>query len=215
MIQLFDVTYISELSAFIAAIFFLHKKSTGWQLFVFYMLFVVVVETLGWYLPAVLGKEENDWLYNIYLLAETPFYIYVLSKAPQLSNKKKQLLVLLLLFVSSYIVEVLFVNNIFTYGENTQVLGNIIISFITCYFFYSILISEDAVDLLKYEYFWVSIGLLFYSIGTTILFLFLPSLRAYYQETCIRLYQYIMNEFNFLLYGSLIVAFVCRRKKLK
>jgi hypothetical protein len=213
--DLFDPSYIAELAALFAAIFLLRKKSRKWQLFIIYMSFIVAIETLGWLTRYVLKLGgQYDWIYNYYVLISTAFYLYILSLSPLMKPRKNVLSIILVGFIIIALGNMFFLQGLWTFNSYSEVLENIILATVCCYLMYKNLQEDNSVDLLNYDYFWLSNGLLFFSLGNITMHLFFRFLKNFYESTQIPIGLYIIDVLNVLLYGSLIIAFICRRKNL-
>jgi hypothetical protein len=208
---LFNITYMAELCAFIAALLLLDRKTKAWQSFIPFLFIVLLAETAGWYYGPYL-KQYNDWVYNMLYFVNTPFFIYIFSRAAPLQGKRRMLYLTIIFFLLLAFLNICFFEGFRIFNSYTKVLGDIILAALSCYFFYSELKEEGFRDLFHYEYFWLANGLLFYSLGAIILYLFLPSLRRFYEQTHIRVYTHIAGVLNILLYSSLIIAFICRNR---
>jgi hypothetical protein len=87
-----------------------------------------------------------------------------------------------------------------------------LISVICCYFLFVLVKMDEYIDLLRYDYFWLAAGLLLYSLGSILLYHFLYLLSDFAKQTKIDIGTYINYSINLILYASLIIAFICRRK---
>lgn len=208
---LFGITYISELSAFIAALLLLDSKTKAWRSFIPFLFIILLTEAAGWYYGPFL-KQYNDWIYNMFYFIYTPFFVYIFSYAAPVQSKKQLLYQVIAGFILFALLNICFFEGFHIFNSYTKVLGDIILAALSCYFFYAELKEEEVRDLFHDEYFWLANGLLFYSLGAIILYLFLPSLRRFYEQTNVRIYTYIVSVLNILLYSSLIIAFICRNR---
>jgi hypothetical protein len=213
---LFDPSYIAECCALIAAIFLLRKGSGKWQLFISFLLLTVIVETLGWYVNDVLNLGDKYlWIYNIYWLVSAPFYLIIFSEDTLLKPYKRQIQVIIGLYLAFALINMFFGQGPTTVNYYTHVVADIVLALLSCYLLYKNLKAEVPIDLFHYDYFWLSNGLLFYSLGNITMYCFFKFLKTYYHQTHIPIGLYIISVLNVLLYGSLIAAFICRRKNMR
>jgi len=209
----FNMTGIAEWCAFIASIFLLKKRTGIWRLFILFLLFTIIVETIGWHAHFYLQKN-NNWIFNILLLVALPFLIWIFAKEPMAKTKTK-LYGIATLFIIASLIDMFFLEGFVNYAAYCEVSEDILLAAVACFFLYNILTEEVFRDLFQYEYFWLANGLLFYSLGNIVLYSFLNGLRDFYQATCINIYSEINGGLNILFYGSLTIAFLCRNRATK
>lgn len=208
----FNITVIAEWITFIVSINLLDKKTKAWRMFILYMLLIIITETIGWYLTWKLHEYGNALPFNINMLIDISFMIWFFTKVKYLNKIKRQLLYLDYFFIFFGLVNLFFFHGFWAYNYYTETLGDIMLSIICCYFFYTLLTDREYVDLLRLDYFWLATGVLFSSLGSAVLYQFSGALMEYYLKTKIALGMYINYALNLLLYTSLIIAFICRWK---
>jgi len=213
--SLFKPTVIAEYVTFIAALFLLPRRVGVWRLFVLFMLVTIVTETVGFSI-AWSGRSghnrNNHWLFNLYLLIENVFCIWIFLWAEPMKKARRLLWGLLLFYVCFGVGNLLFFQGVWTYNSYTDVLGDVELAIVCCYFFYACLREEELRDLFRYEYFWLANGLLFSALGSVVLYIFIDALYAFARHSHIDVYRYINSGLNFILYGSMIIAFICRNR---
>ena len=208
----FNVTVIAEWCSFIASVLILNKRTTFWRLFIILLFLVICTETTGWYMYNIWGIKENALPFNILMLLSNAFFIWVLSTARALQKVKKQLMICGLFFLLFGLINLLFFQGPKMYNSFSESLGDIMIALICCYFIFTLLKANEHIDLLRFDYFWLATGLLFYCLGSALLYPFSYLLNNYYEDTKINVGEYINYALNLILYSSLIIAFICRRK---
>ncbi len=209
LLSYLNITVIAEWCAFIAAMVLLDKPTGNWRFFKPVILLTIILDAAGWGI-AYFFKTKNAPPYNIILLINTLFFIWIFSL--QMQPVKNLVYLLLSFFTSAWLFNFFFYQGIYTYNSYTELLSNIILAFLSCYMLYTLLTQENYVSLTASEYFWLSLGVLFSALGSMLLYLFLDILQAYNDKTGINVYGYINYTLNVILYGSLIIAFVCRKK---
>ena len=209
-----NITVISEWVALIAALFFLNK-TTIWRWFIIILIVTILTEFTAWYTTSILKKSNNFWIYNIYDLINGVFCIWIFTKAEPLLKSRMKLYICLALFLGFCFFNLLFFQGINVYNDRNEVFGDILLAIISCYFFYNLLKEENYRNLLKYEYFWYANGILFSSLGSVVLYLFIDYLWAFYKHTHVNIYGYINYGLNVLLYSCFIIAFICRNRNTK
>jgi hypothetical protein len=163
----------------------------------------------------VIGKSNNSWIFNINLILNMSFSIWIFTTASPLQKVKRKLFLLLGVFIVFALLNLLCIQGLWRYNVFTEIAGDVILAGISCYFFYTVLTEETFRNLFSYEFYWFANGLLINSLGAVVLYIFLDYLWGYYKQTGINVYGYINYGINVLLYGSLIVAFICRYRNTK
>jgi hypothetical protein len=208
----FNVTVIAEWLTFIVSLLLLDKKTTRWRLFIMLLFLVLCAETAGWYMYNRLGIFDNALPFNILMLLSNVFFIWFMSTATVLQQVKKWLVYLNCFFLVFGLINLFFFQGLWRYNSFSESLGDIILVLICCYFIFTLLKANEHTDLLRFDYFWLANGLLFYCLGSALLYQFSYLLGNYYNQTKINIGEYINYALNLILYSSLIIAFICRRK---
>ena len=204
-----NITVIAEWCCFIAAIFFLDKKTKIWQLFVALLLLVLMAETTGWYLWSHLHRS-NAWPFNILMLVSNSFFIWFFSTSTLLKRIRHILIATNLLFVVVGTLNLLFFQGFWIYNSYSETFADVALVIISCYFYYSAVTSNDYINLISYDYFWFTTGIFFSALGSALLYQFSYLLSQFYIATKLDIGTYINYGLNVTLYSSLIIAFICR-----
>lgn len=208
----FNFTVSIEWLAFIAALFILDRKTKRWQLFIVLLFLVLCTETLGWYMYTHLHISNNALPFNILMLISNVFFIWFFSNSEVFQKQKRVLFILIAGFIVFGVINLFFFQGPRHYNSFSESAADIILSILSCYFLFALVKDNEHIDLLRYDYFWFSIGVLFYCLGSALLYQFSDILGAYYKQTKINVGNYINYSLNFILYSSLITAFICQRK---
>ena len=207
---LFNTVVAAECITFIAAILLLHKKRIGvWRLFIALFALIVLAETAGCFMYDILGKH-NHWVYNINMILTDIFIFWILSTANSLQKERKAIYIVIILFFSTAVINLFFFEGLYHYNQYTETAGDIIQIIISCFLFYRLITEVAYRNLFSYEYFWLANGILFSSLGSTILYHFPEAMSSYQKLTHINVFAILNNILNVLLYSSLIIAFICR-----
>lgn len=213
--SLFNFVVTAEFITFIAAIFLLRKKRTGiWRLFIALFVVTILTETIGWYWNHFLHKP-NGWIFNINLVITIVFLLWMLSTAEPVRKTARVIYAVIIFFVAAALVNLLFFQGFVYYNQYTETIGDILQVIVCCYFFYALITEETYRNLLAYEYFWLANGILFSSMISTFLYIFPVVLRDFQKHTGINAFGIVNNVLNILLYGSIIIAFICRNRNTK
>jgi hypothetical protein len=208
----FNITVIAEWCTFIAAILLLNKKTKVWRLFILLLFLVICAETTGWYLSIQLHIYGNALPFNILMIVTDTFLIWFFTNTNFLQKIKSQLYYAALFFAIFSIVNLFFFQGLWKYNSYSETLGDIMLSVICCYFLYTLLTNKEYVNLSQLDFFWLATGLLFYSLGSAILYQFSNLLERFFIETKIDIGTYINYGLNLIFDTGLIIAFICRWK---
>lgn len=163
-----------------------------------------------------IGYTNNHFLYNLFTLISTPLYFYLFYHFLNVQGTIRKIYI-----YSSVIISIAFLYNFFffegTFKFNT--LSLIILTFCSTLLSISLLfklaISENYFELSKHPYFWISAGLLIFSLGTLVVlgmnqFIRINNLTIVNKA----LYRTIMPVLNVILYSSYSYSFyLCARMK--
>jgi hypothetical protein len=160
----------------------------------------------------VMGIENNSWIFNTLLIYTGSFTIWILSLADPFKRIRQKLKKGIILYLFLATINLAFFEGFKNYNAYTEMLLDLIVCSYCCYFFYKALEEPEYRNLYHYEYFWLAVGFLFSSLGSAVLYIFINSLTSFYKHTHINMYGYINSGLNIVLYSSLIISFVCRRR---
>ncbi len=212
MLTYFNITVIAEWLTFFAALLLLDKKTGFWQFFIPLMFLVLCTETIGWYMHVKLKIFDNALPFNILMILSNVFFIGFFSKAALLQPIHQLLKWLATAFAILAMINLLFFQGPWQYNSFSESAADILLVIICCYFLFTIVKSNEHFNLVGFDYFWLVTGLLFYCLGSGLLYQFSYLLRDYYEHTKIDVGTYVNYTLNVLLYTCLMIAFICRRK---
>jgi len=208
----FNLTVTAEWFTFLAALLLLDKKTGRWRLFILLMFLVLCTETIGWYLHVKLKLFDNALPFNVLMILSNTFFIWFFSKAELLRPVRQFLKVLAAAFAVFALINLWVFQGMWKYNSFSESVADIILVVICCYFLFTIVKSNAHIKLITLDYFWLATGLLFYCLGSGLLYQFSYLLRDYYVQTKIDVGTYVNYTLNLILYTSLIIAFICQRK---
>ena len=201
-------TIIAELICLMAACLFLYRdRQAAWRSQVFFLLFTVVVEIFGKTLK--IANKTNDLIYNVYIIAETCFVLYVFRSLISPYKKRDKL------FLATIVLYFLFYgldtrnHGIYTFHNATTLLISVV--FIGCgsYYLYLLINDERDIYLVRHGPFWWTAGALCYYYGSSVNELYFTLLSAESERD----YTYRHSIFiilNLILYGCWSYSFYCR-----
>ena len=215
--KLFNTVVSAEYITFVAALFLLSPKRIGiWRLFIPLLFICILAETTGWYQNYFLGINDNALVFNLNYILNTCFTLWMISTAAPLKRFAKRLRLSILLFLAFAFINMFFFQGTKGYDSSTEVFGDIMCIIASCIFFYSALSENEYRNLFRYEYFWFVNGVLFYSLGGFVLYLYYVYLKSMGTMSLgASLFKPVNNILNLLLYSSYIIAFICRNRNTK
>ena len=210
MTTYFNVTVLSEWCALAVAIGALDKKTGNWRLFITWLSLSLCTETIGWYLHNFKGMIPNALPFNILMILRSLFLIsFFSSHSGRFLPLFKSFLVI---FIIGAVLNLLFFQGFWQYNFYSESLADLMLIILCCRHLLALVTQPEYINLLSSEYFWLSIGLLFYSMGSAFLYNFYNLLAEYRRETGVNVGLYLNYGLNILLSSCLIIAFICRRK---
>lgn len=212
MLTYFNITVTSEWLTFFAALLLLDKRTGKWRLFIPLMFLVLCTETIGWYMHVKQRVFDNALPFNILMIISNLFFIWFFSKAALLLPIQQLFKSLAVGFVAFALINLFFFQGPWQYNSFSESAADVILVIICCYFLFTIVKSNEHFNLISFDYFWLATGLLFYCLGSALLYQFSYLLRDYYEQTKIDIGTYVNYTLNLILYTCLIIAFKCRRK---
>lgn len=202
MIKLLSVIlWFFQGAAFLAAILYWNKyKTTTQRYFVYFLAYVVVHETMGYFVGS-----NNLYIYNVYIILSFAFYLfwfYLILK------HKRMIIALSIVFFISVCIAVLFENFWNDLWKIPSITGTIIVLINSTLFYRSLLNKAEVVDYQKSQEFWIVTGLLIFYIA------FLPILMFWrFIDNTSLPFRIIITVLNIILSGCFIMSFLCLRKK--
>lgn len=210
MTTYFNITVVAEWCTLTAAVIALDQKTGKWWLWIVLLLLGILTETIGWYLHNFMGLRPNALPFNIMMIIRSVFLICFFADRGQ--GFPFLVKIFLIVFSIAAIANFLLYQGFWQYNFYSESLADIFLIILCCRYILLLVRRPEYTNLLANEYFWFSIGLLFYSMGSAFLYNFYQLLADYRHETGINVGLYLNYGLNILLAGCLIIAFICRRK---
>ncbi len=217
------LVFLLELGAAMAGTIFIAKSGNSplaIKIFVYYLWFMVFVETLGLYpIYAYFSNytslsfikdtpfERNYWLYNIHKVVS--FMAYLSLFIVQIGSKKTRgiLWILLIMFAVSSVVNLMLSGVFFIrHAAFTTFFGTLLLVVVIFIYYYELLRSDR---ILKFHYdpvFFISVGALVWNLVVTPLFIY-NKYFSLQSPDFIMLHSGILKLANVFLYGSIIAGF--------
>jgi len=205
--DLLFVTTAAELTAAIMAVIYFWKyRASNEKYFLFFLWYVVLVDIVG----AVMGyvfEMNNFWWYNLYTVTSFLFYFYWYNSILKSVFFRKFIryfaITFFLVAVASFIWQ-----DWDVYHKYTFVTGAFFLLILTVFHFYQLLNSNQVLVVKHKLSFWISTGLLLFSVGMIPLF----SLSEYLNFKGSGFIMTIVS-LNIILYGCYIIGFLWTKEK--
>jgi hypothetical protein len=218
---------VVEIFAAIAGTIFL-KKVPAYNLstkyFVRFLWLTVAVETIGTYAPLAYFEGyqffsflenssflDNKWLYNSFAVVTSIFYTYYFGQFIKSKIQRVILKLLAVLFVISSIVN-LAISGVFFIEDSEYVylVGTFLVFFSITLFYFELLKSDMLLNLKRYLPFYISIGVLVFSLCMTPISLFSEYFNQENSEF-VKLQSHLILYSNLFMYTFFIIGFyICR-----
>lgn len=202
---LFLTTAVEFAAAVMAIVFYSKYRASNEKYFLIFLWYTFVVDLSGAGMAHIL-EVKNNWLYNGYMITMYLFYFYwyyKILKAKLFSRFTRVFsIVFILVAIASFIFHPWNIYHMYTFN-----VGALFVLILTVFHFYQLL-NDDQVLIVKYKLsFWISTGLLLFSVGMIPLF----SLSEYldFQGPG---YVITLVSLNVILYGCYIIGFIWTKK---
>ena len=202
---LFLTTAVEFAAALMAIVHYRKYRASNEKYFLIFLWYTFLVDLVG----AALGhiyNVDNYWLYNGYLVTMYLFYFYWYYQILK-SNAFRRFTrffsaVFILVALASFIWQPMDNYHMYTFN-----VGALFVLILTVFHFYQLL-NDDQVLIVKYKLsFWISTGLLLFSVGMIPLF----SLSEYLDFQGAG-YIITLVSLNVILYGCYIIGFIWTKK---
>jgi hypothetical protein len=202
-----------EFAAFLTALLcwrYLDKRSIRW--FVPFLLLIVVVELTGRYLKKELAMP-NVWMYNITIPLEYLFLAFIFLRNFKSSSFRRLSAVFMVLFAAYTLIHILFIGGIHTFNSQVLTIGSFAMMLLSILCFYDLYLNTQTAPVWKLPIFWIAVGVLLFNAGEFAYLLFFDYLKDHGYEEASKIFYEINGKVIYLLYSSLIIAFLCSRVK--
>lgn len=205
--------YVEIITLIIALSFYRHLSR--YPFFIFFIPFLAITCIVEIY---AIGKDRQfkNIMYNYFQVFEFLFYALLFYNNLELPKFKRIVNFFFPFYLVCFITNQLFGQGVYEYNRYTSLLGAFFMVVFVCFFFYeTILPSTLQVNLFQKPFFWVTVGLLFFYLGSVIIYAMYEYLSTNnLQKQSIKVFQLIISSLNVILYGSFSIAFIlCRNKK--
>lgn len=186
-----------------------HKvKQSAERYLVYFLGLSVLTEIIG-PLYGYLVNGDNFFIYNTYLFLFFAFYLYWYYQLTQVTLYKQFIIgfacILCLFFIGNLTIQ----SFITEYLSYSFILGSVLIIFTTLFHFIELIRSDAILKIRHHLTFWVTVGLLLFSVGIIPLI----TLRKYLNLHTGFAYYFILVFLNLILHGCYSLGFIWSKKK--
>ncbi len=223
----FFVTYIFVLCAFLLSVYYYKNNKSRETLYLTWFLgSTIFVETISSYsfllddfnfLSRLKGTnfEHNYWIYNIYMILSSLFYISFFKWYLKSYKAIKTLDILSVFYLIGSILYLIINGGFFEgYSLFTLLVGAILVLLSIFYYYYEIIKSDSLLKIKKSVPFYVSLGALFFYLFTTPVLIYSIYYRQSFNPDFNTVFKIVLYGSGFILYSSYIIGFIiCSKKK--
>lgn len=220
---------VVEILAAIAGTIYLKKvpaHNLSTKYFVWFLWLTVAVETVGMYAPLGFFEgyqffsfledtvyQDNKWLYNSFAVITAIFYTYYFGQFIKSKTQKIILKVLVSFFVVSSVINLALSGVFFTEDSKyVYLLGTFLVFFSITLFYFELLKSDMLLNLKGYLPFYLSIGVLVFSLCMTPISLFSEYFNSE-NSAFVKLQSHLILYSNLFMYTFFIIGFyICRKR---
>ncbi len=217
--------YLEVLCLFTALLNYKHlKQHKGFIYFIPFLLTTVAVELTAKFILTAkhediiveVDRSVRYMLFNVFTTAEFVFYSWIFLLYLSSKTLRKVIIILIPVYILLVTFNVGFIQGVNKFHTYTFLVGAFLMVVYSCFFLYESILPESLNFKLSMQpFFWICIGLLIFYLGSVIinaLFEYLTSTALMKQGT--KIYSFINNGLNLILYGSFSIAFIlCRNNR--
>lgn len=192
------------------ALFYLRKeRNVLWIFFIPFLALTLLTELGGKYIAHTLHKT-NAGLYDIYLIADFTFVIWILYLLyPNRRIWKPWFILIYSGLLVIYLWES-FHNRFLLYNSTTDTISSFVFVFLCGVYYFLLLKDEKYYQLSRFPAFWLVTGLFLFNFGSMVIDLFPDELLDLFIVSELSLRYAIIVFLMSILYGCWIYAFRCR-----
>jgi hypothetical protein len=204
---------VLELSCFIiAAICVAQDKHMIWRSMFAFLLLTCFLEITG----RIIGRRSgnNDWIYNLFIIAETAFtgamYVHLLWRY----TKNYKLHITLFAVLAVLYAYELSLHSFFVFNDITTAAMSVLFIGYGLYYYYLFIKDPGYLNLNTHPAFWWVAGSLFFYYGSSVISLYFAIFKVENRELfTYRRYAFLC--FNIIHYGLWSYSFICRYRQRK
>ena len=177
------------------------KLQPRWlQSFAWFLLFILIIQFVA-YFYSHYTKKSNHFIMNTITAVEFLFYFFIFFKSFDKKLLKQLALIMAIVFILIFLYHIFLGPGIFVYDSLAYSVGSVSIIICCFLYFYSLFQSELNLNYFRIPMFWISTGLLFFFVGSSIYESLLTYIVNHNLDPHGNFFKAIMVTLNLLLYG--------------
>jgi hypothetical protein len=209
---IFSLLFLQGLAAVVGWLFRPKFKNTILGTFPFYLTFIFLGECVGFFTQKPEWKQLNETLHEFFIIPiEFIYFFWLLSKATAGAKSKKILFPFILLYLVSLVIENL-IKTQFIFLSISYTLGNLLLLILIIRYLFQLISSDEILTYSSNPFFYISIGLLLFYLGTFPFYALKNYLWAYHKQIGLY-YWYSMMVLNCMMYAMFTLSFIWRPRK--
>ena len=177
------------------------------QSFAWYLLFILIVQFVA-YFYSHYTKKSNHFIINTIDAVGFLFYFLIFFKTFHKPKPKRIIIIMAFVFILFFLYHIFWGAGFFVYDSTSYSAGSIFIIICCLVYFYSLFQSELNLNYFRMPMFWISTGLLFFFVGSSIYGSLLPYIVNHNLDPHGNFFKAIMVTLNLLLYGLFAYGFL-------
>jgi hypothetical protein len=174
--------------------------------FVPFLALTLMVEVTG--LITSRRNMHNLWMFNFFTCIEFLFYSYLYSTLLEQRKWVKVIRYSMIVYPVLFLINIFFIEGFLKFHTITYRIGSVMVVFWCYLYFRQLMLSPGYTSLFRNPIFWISTGLLFFYTG--FFFYMSAAFILLYTHPDRIFWQALSDTLNTLLYGSFLIAFLCR-----
>jgi hypothetical protein len=205
----FVIEFFSGLIGLLKRQHFLNKGLRYFPIFLIIQFFNILASSLYF---RVFHLGPNHWMYNLFMVFDMLSFAYFFYHQFYSKSYKKSTIILTSLFITFYIINLLFIQDFFKYFSNSRSLMGVNLIILSLMYFFQFFNSDVPIqNISKKAHFWIVIGIFFFYLTSTVI---LGSIN-YLVSMGSNLYKYYnpdtMKYLAASLYCFYIIGFLCHK----
>ena len=202
--------YFELLSFVLSVLFFKQLKEATIFLFIPFLFLTVLIEFIGWCFHFFQIAYKNYWLFNFFTIIELIFYAHFFYQAFRHPILKRIAFYFIPLLILISVLNYNYLQGSEHFHTYTLLFGSFFMVIFCCAYLYELIFIDTHYEhLFKQPFFWITIGILLFYLGSVIINAeFEYMLTHDLLSPGNNLYLLITRALNIILYSSFSISFI-------